>query len=272
MVPLVCTALLLSTVTNSQVGRTHLSLESLVGDSETVVVGQITQLEFKLPAGKLDNEWAYITLQIDKTIKGKTRKSIQLVSQSIYGKDVYMQWMQFASELIVFVPYREAGEFHDPTIQRLDNTDDGDLKKPYLRKWRAMFSMDFYLLDSRDAILDAAHKFMKKNKGRVAVLQIADCPPIRSHRLQSPGDVNTTHLPNVPEVKNMATEMVEHPERWLDRHSGAFDFLRNKPMTPVEVVQRLGAGILAAIEKAQDGRVADRLLRPAQDDGRTGPQ
>ncbi len=236
----------------TQTAYDHPSLEALVGESEAVVVGRIASVVIDTPPGK-SSKWVDMTVQVDETIKGKKAKTIHIKVQSGWMDDIYVQWQEHKTRLLVLVPYHEADEFRSPTIKSIDEEQVPAEKGRYGMDWTAMYSMDFRLLDTPVLILDAARRFAKKYPREVRIVGVYGYPPLVSPKLHPGGDGNTMQLPNVPEMKTVAKGMVENPERWLKLLPGARDpFARNVPIT-AEHIHKLGQAILDAIEKATGG-------------------
>ena len=248
---IIFSALLLSAVVNHQIGRQYPSLEAMVGSSETVVVGRITSLDFEIPPGK-KYRWVTMTVQVDELIKGEQTVTLRLTSQLIYGEEVFRQWQDFETRLLIFIPHQKHGVIRDLTFKRLDDTKDENEEKRHLIDWKAMYSMDFRLLDSRKKILVVARQFMTKYKGQVEVLRVTGYPLVRSPRFPGPADANRMLLPNVPEVKKMAQEMIEQPEIWLERLHGELDSMARLSPITLEKIQALGRRIQAAIDKSKN--------------------
>lgn len=247
---MICSALLLYAIVNPQIGRQYLSLEAMVGSSETVVVGRISSVEFKVPNGK-QYRWVNMTVQVDEVIKGEKTDTLTFTSQLTHRDEVFTQWREFETKMLIFIQYQEEGIIRDPWFVRLDDTKDEIEDKRHLSDWNALYSMDFRLLDSSKKILTAARKFMKKHKGQVEALRVSGYPLVRSPRFPSQADANRMLLPNVPELKKMAMQMIEHPEIMMKRLRGELDTTVKLAPITLEQIQSTGRRIQAAIDKGE---------------------
>ncbi len=253
--PLIAIELLLVAGTaGAQSGRTFESLEAMIGQSSTVAVGRIVGLTASpWNSGQKGLE---LTVRVDELIKGEPAKVLHLRHQQAFREELFKQWQTDETKLLFFVQRAASSIVPEFQVHSLaERLPEGKLNDPYIS---AMFSMDYRLLDTPELILKAARIFVKTHPGEVKVWEIHSYPPFNSSKFPSRADANVTHLPALPEVKRMASEMVDRPERWVKRFFGPggypYDPVYGAELTndrmKAEAVRNLGRSILAATDEA----------------------
>lgn len=230
----------------AQTGYSHPSLESLVGGSKSVVVGHLLSVgPFDVPAvrgGNPEHKGIELTLKVDEQIKGPSAKTIVLKSDFDAQQPEFDEWKTLGTKLLFLIPFESPDEMRYWSVLRLDEKPGPVESKTYGHEWTATFSMDFRLLDAAPLILETARAFAKKHPGEVATIQIEGYPPLSSPKLHPRGDANVMVLPKVPELAQMARQMIDHPEKWLAEPG--------RPQIKADYVRSLGKAIQAALAKA----------------------
>lgn len=247
----------------AQVGRTFESLEAMICQSRAVVLGRIVGVaESPSSSGESGLE---VKVRVYESIKGKLTKVLRLKHQQVFREEMFKRWQSEETKLLFFVFPANPSNLPEFQVHSLsERLPEGRLDDPYIS---AMFSMDYRLLDTPELILKAARNFVKRHPGEIKVLSVHSYPPFNSSKFPSRGDGNTTYLPFLPEVKKMADEMVNHPERWVKRFFGPggyrFDPVYgaelSDPHMKAEAARNLGRSILAAIEEASGRTVTHRV-------------
>ena len=301
--PAIAVLVLSPGVGSAQIGCIHITLETLVAESDVVIRGTIIAIERDRPRDNL--VWLTITLDVRETLKGEPARTRTFAFAAGAGDESFEQRMDAGQDQLWFLVRNEAKE--EKREADVDGVAARYPLRPYGGAWsfvrlgkpvpaeaqsRAaappIFDVNLNALGQPWEILNAARAAAKVGGGRKALRTHGmNLPHAIASRSGQHGDANMLVVPVDSRLEKLALRWIRSPEEF--RSGGAEEFMRIegvralryfKSEANVTLLKRLldgsgppeksgGDGLQTALRKQartvlREWGVADRKSHPAE--------
>ena len=270
----------------SQVNRTYTSLESKVGEAESVYRGTIIDISrpkgvpISIEASTGHGETFELTVKVDETIKGRTAQTLTLGIKTIVPLACYQAYAREKTSFIWFINAGDAPvEWNDSWVLRgytpkaLSSKNTGPATKRFWESQRlgldvpehlgfsdgdgmSVFTMDFKVLTSEQDIIACARVFAKRHPKVVKSIQF-EIPQWVGNWCGRPADRNSLYAPVVPELEKVGQWLAVSPSILLERTSvSAPDLTQNNE----ESLRLMGIHILRNFKSAKNQELLKKFL------------
>ena len=207
-------AVFLPSLAAPQTGGTHATLQVMMVRAAAVVVAHVESTTNVRAATQNEYGESLVKLDIDETLKGDERKTIELVVNT-NPLDVFQGWRDEKTSILVFLSSPSDRVVEGAySVERLGNGVPAERR--YTNLAPKLYSDDFTILHNGEEILKAARAFGKISK-KSTFESIKFAIPGSFCREGAPRfDFNQLEVLVTDQSRRAARKLIQHPDQFLD--------------------------------------------------------
>jgi hypothetical protein len=199
----------------AQQGRLFATVEAVVGNSEAVYVGSIKSLRRDPNQPGTAGNLYHIVVSVGETLKGSPCRELTLDLDTFFGDAVLTGWMEQGARFLWLSGVTDQGLTLDLMAKMgMTNT----VPPPSVLWFRSerIFTMDFRVIATWEALLKEARSFSKKRPKREDLMDF-DIPSSLALMCQYPNAFAIFEIPKTSERESMARDLIVDPAKMIAR-------------------------------------------------------